>query len=268
MKGIIGERNGRLYVYVDVGKDSQGLRKRHWETLPTGASKRDAQRRLRQILTSIETGAYIKPARLTLGQWLEQWLAGYVATSCAPRTQASYAEIVRLHINPAIGGTLLNELEPRAVQELYSAKTSEGKVRTARYCHSILRQSLGHAVKQGLVGRNVVLMCDPPRLERKALTTLAADDIPKFLEAASATPFYPLFLTLFASGMRRGEALALKWKNVDLAGGYAFVVESGVKLNGIFTVKGPKTAAVAGVRLAAAQGQTNRDPPQTGRGGD
>jgi len=241
MKGHIRERGKNWVVVVDLGKDSTGKRRQHWETVK--GAKRDAQRRLREILTTVESGAYVKPSHLTLGEWLQEWLSGYVATNCAPRTQASYAELVRLHIAPALGQTPLPQLDPQQIQAFYAAKTGEGKVRTARYCHSLLRQALGHAMKQGIVGRNAALMCDPPRVERKTMTTLAAADIPQFLEAVSRTPHYALFVTLLASGMRRGEVLALKWKNLDLTKGYAFVVESGFKVNGQWSTKDPKTAS-------------------------
>jgi integrase len=242
MKGHIRERGKNWVVVVDLGKDpTTGKRRQHWETVK--GPKRDAQRRLREILTSVEGGAYVKPSRLNVGEWLQEWLKGYVATNCAPRTQASYAEVVRLHVAPALGQIPLTQLEPSQIQAFYAAKNGEGKVRTARYCHSLLRQALGHALKMGLVGRNAALACDPPRVERKTMTTLAAGDIPKFLEAVSSTPHYALFVTLLASGMRRGEVLALKWKNLDLNRGYAFVVESGYKLHGKYVTKQPKTAS-------------------------
>ncbi len=241
MRGHIRQRGDSWVIVVDLGKDPAGKRRQHWETVR--GAKREAQRRLREILTTVETGAYVKPSHLTLGQWLQDWLKGYVATNCAARTQASYAEIIKLHIAPALGQIPLAQVEPQQLQAFYAKKTAEGKVRTARYCHSLLRQALGHALKMGIVGRNVALACDPPRVERKAMTTLAAADIPRFLEAVACTPHYALFVTLLASGMRRGEVLALRWKNLDLARSYAFVVESGYKLHGEYVTKQPKTAS-------------------------
>lgn len=245
MKGHIRQRNKNLVVFVDIGKDpATGKRKRHWETMPAGSSKRDAQRRLREILTSVETGVYIKPSHLTLADWLQQWLNGHVATDCAPRTQAGYEEIIRLHIVPAIGQIPLAQLEPQQIETFCDAKAREGKIRTARHCYALLRTTLGHAVKMGAVARNAALACDPPRLERKTMTTLAASDFPRFFEAISESPYRMVFVTLLASGMRRGEVLALKWKNLDLSRpemGYARVVESGYKVHGHWETKEPKT---------------------------
>ena len=84
MKGHIRERGKNWVVVVDLGKDSTGKRRQHWETVK--GPKRDAQRRLREILASVETGAYVKPSHLTLGEWLQEWLSGYVATNCAPHS--------------------------------------------------------------------------------------------------------------------------------------------------------------------------------------
>ena len=79
------------------------------------------------------------------------------------------------------------------------------------------------------------------------MPTLAADDVPKFLEAAKGTPYYALFYLLLHTGLRRGEALALRWKNIDLGlaslgvSGYLSVVETVYKLDGNNVIKEPKT---------------------------
>ena len=79
------------------------------------------------------------------------------------------------------------------------------------------------------------------------MSTLALEDIPKFLEAVKGTPYYTLFYLLLHTGLRRGEALALRWKNVDLGLsslgvlGYLSVTETVYKLAGDYIVKEPKT---------------------------
>ena len=112
-----------------------------------------------------------------------------------------------------------------------------------RYCHSLLAEALGHAVKIGLLSRNVAQATEAPRLDRKVMPTLAPEGIPSFLQAAQETPDYTLFYLLLHTGLRRGEALALKWKNIDLGlaslgvSAYLSVVEAAYKLNGIYVIK-------------------------------
>jgi len=255
MKGHIRQRTkGSWSIVIDVGRDPEtGKRRQQWHTVK--GTKRDAERELREILHSLETGAYVKPSQITLGEWLEEWLNGYVEVNCSPRTKASYEMIIRRHIIPELGSITLSQLGARHLETFYSRQRTKGRVdgkgqlssRTVRYCHSLLAEGLGHAVKMGLIGRNVALATDAPRAEHKAMSTLAPQDISKFLEAATETPYYALFYTLLFTGMRRGEALALRWKNVNLGlpslslAASLSITETAYTLNGKYIIKEPKT---------------------------
>lgn len=255
MRGHIKQRSkGSWSIVIDVGRDPQtGKRRQQWQTVK--GTKRDAELALRETLHSLERGGYVKPSRVTVGEWLKEWLDGYVELNCSPRTKASYEMIIRRHIIPELGTIPLSQVEPRHLQAFYSRQRAKGRVqgkgqlssRTVRYCHSLLAEALGYAVKMGLIGRNVALAIDAPRVEHKAMSTLAPEDVPKFLEAAAETPYYAFFYTLLYTGMRRGEALALRWKNVDLGlpslsvTAFLSVVETAYKLNGSYVIKEPKT---------------------------
>lgn len=255
MRGSIRQRSkGSWSIVIDVGRDPQtGKRRQEWQTVK--GTKGEAQRALREMLNSVEGGGYVKPSRITVGEWLKEWLNGYVELNCSARTKASYEMIIRRHIIPELGMIPLSQVEPRHLQAFYSRQRLEGRVdgkgqlssRTVRYCHSLLVEALGYAIKMGLIGRNVALAIDAPRVEHKAMSTLAPEDVPKFLEAAAETPYYAFFYTLLYTGMRRGEALALRWKNVDLGlaslsvTAFLSVVETAYKLNGSYVIKEPKT---------------------------
>lgn len=110
------------------------------------------------------------------------------------------------------------------------------------YHHRILFEALSYSVKQGLLARNVAEAVDPPRPERKKMVILAAEDIPKFLEAARETPYYCFFFTLLYTGLRRGEALALRWRDVDLDMASLSVVQTLHRLSGSgYIIKEPKS---------------------------
>lgn len=255
MRGYIRQRSkGSWSIVIDVGRDPEtGKRRQEWQTVK--GTKGEAQRALREMLNSVERGGYVKPSRVTVGEWLKEWLNGYVELNCSPRTKASYEMIIRRHIIPELGMIPLSQVEPRHLQALYSRQRARGRVQgkgqlssqTVRYCHSLVAEALGYAVKMGLIGRNVALAIDAPRVEHKAMSTLAPEDVPKFLEAAAETPYYAFFYTLLYTGMRRGEALALRWKNVDLGlpslsvTASLSVVETAYKLNGSYVIKEPKT---------------------------
>jgi integrase len=256
MKGHIRQRSkGSWEIAIDIGKDpSTGKRIQHFETIR--GCKADAQRRVRELLLSVEQGNYVKPNRLTVAQFLEEWLQSYVVLNCSPRTKTSYEMIIRRHLIPELGSISLNQLGPRHLQAFYSRQKARGRVdgkgqlspRTVRYCHSLLVEALGHAVKLGLLSRNIARATEAPRLDHRVMPILAPEDIPRFLGTARGTSYYTLFYLLLHTGLRRGEALALKWKNIDLSlaslgvSAYLSVVETLYK-NGTYVIKEPKTSS-------------------------
>lgn len=224
MKGSIRQRSkGSWEITIDAGRDpATGKRQRHFESVK--GIKRDAQQRLHELLLSVEQGVYIKPTRISLGEWLGDWLNSYVATNCSLATARSYKSEVRCHLIPALGAIPLTHLQPQHLQSYYAHALSQGRVdgkgglsaRTVRYHDHILSNALNHAVKMGLLVRNVAEAVDPPRPEKRNMATLAPEDIPQFLETARGTPYYVLFYTALYTGMRLGELLGLRWLDVDL----------------------------------------------------
>ena len=238
MKGHIRQRSkGSWTIVIDVGRDPQtGKRCQKWHTVK--GTKRDADRTLREMLMALEKGMYVEPTRLTLGEWLRQWLDTYVAIHTTLRTQESHQSVVHRHLIPALGQKLLTQLTPQHLQAYYARALSDGRIdgegglsaRSVLYHHRILSEALTHAVKMGLVARNVAEVVDPPRPHYAKMATLSPNDIPRFLEAAQETRYYVFFSTLLYTGLRRGEALALRWGNVDLDMASLSVVETAYKL--------------------------------------
>jgi len=103
MKGSIRQRSkGSWEICIDVGRDpATGKRLRHFESVR--GNKKEAQKRLAELMVSIEKGSYTKPKGLTVGKWLEDWLNGYVTANCAPRTLDSYRSEIENHITRSLG---------------------------------------------------------------------------------------------------------------------------------------------------------------------
>ena len=250
MKGHIRQRSkGSWTIWVDLGRDPE-TGKRKQQTFTVHGAKRDAERELRDSLHSLEAGSYIKPSRITLGQWLEQWCQSYVAMHCSTRTAESYQSEVRRHIIPALGTIPLTRLQPQHLETYYARALSQGRIdgrgglspRTVQYHHRILSEALSHAVKMGLLGRNVAEVVDPPRVERTNWETLAPEDVPKFLEAAQEAPYYELFYMALYTGMRLGELLGLRWCDVDLDMASLSVVQALYKRSGVCKMVEPKSS--------------------------
>ncbi len=246
MKGNLRQRTkGSWEITVDTGTDPlTGKRSFHHETVH--GNKGTAQTRLSELLTEISKHRYVKtPRGLTIASYMESWLTDYVKVNCAPKTIESYCGLVRKHINPEIGKLHLEDLEPRHLQTLYGKKKQSGlSSRTVHYIYGILSEAFSHAVKTGLLYRNVATAMNPPRVDHKTIPTLAPEQLATFFGAAKTTNDYPLFYLLIHTGLRRGEALALKWKDIDLgATGYLSVTHSLNRMGGKTLIKEPKTAA-------------------------
>ena len=193
---------------------SLGKRRRQWVTVK--GTKRDAERRLAELLHQLDSGTFVKPSRVTLADYLRRWLADYAKPSVTPRTHERYVSIAERHLIPALGAIPLPQLRPEHLQRHYTAKLADGlSPRTVKYHHVVLNVALQTALKWGLVARNVADAVDPPRGGRTDMQTWNEYEMGTFLEAAKATPYYCLFYLSLYTGARRSELLALRWGDVD-----------------------------------------------------
>lgn len=215
MKGCIIERNGSLRLKVSLGKDPQtGKYESYYETFH--GNRTEAQKRLRQILTELDKGIFIKPIKVTVSEYLDQWLHYSAYPNLTPRTYEQYEYIVQKYIKPAIGEIPLCQLKPQQLQLLYASKQSEGRQRTAEYIHFTCRKAFANAVKQAILARNPADQVERPRVAHKEIQTMSESEMHIFLEYARTTSYYPIFYLALFTGMRRSELLALKWADVDL----------------------------------------------------
>ena len=224
MKGHIKQRSkGSWTIWVDLGRDPE-TGKRKQQTLTVRGSKKDAERELRAVLTRLETGAYVQPTKLTVGEFLTQWLKDYCWLTLSPVTAQTYEYMVRKYLIPALGQIPLTQLRPEHLQHLYSEKLSNGRhdgkgglsARTIRYMHVTLHKALQGAVKLGMIARNTADAVEAPKLKHHEMQTMNESDLHIFLEYAKDTPYYAPFYTALFTGMRRSELLALRWSDIDL----------------------------------------------------
>ncbi|HYN64057.1 MAG TPA: N-terminal phage integrase SAM-like domain-containing protein, partial [Candidatus Limnocylindrales bacterium] len=148
-------------------------------------TRREAQERLRTALRDADNGIRPVGQQVTVAAFLGEWLEHHVRPTKRPRTHESYAEIVRLYIEPAIGGIPLAKLQPEHVQAMLSRLRGTRRQRlsdtTNRYVYAILRIALGRALKMGKVTRNVCTLLDPPAKVRREPTPLNRTELATFL---------------------------------------------------------------------------------------
>jgi len=244
MRGHIVKRAQDSYtVVLNLGKDPVTRRyKQQWHTIK--GTKKDAEKRLAELLHQIDTGTLAKPGKTTLTEYLDRWLADYAKPNLSPRGFERYTGIIRQHLIPDMGGITLTQLKPEHLQKHYTAMLNNGlSAGTVRYHHAVIHKALQTALKWGLVARNVADGVDIPRTRRREMQTWDEGELSYFLEAAKKSQYYALFYTALYTGMRRSELLALRWQDIDFIYSQIYVSRSLHHLkDGSYVFTQPKSA--------------------------
>ena len=232
MKGHIRERSpGHWAIVIDVRDPTNGKRRRRWHSLR--GTKREAQVERARLIAELHGGAYIDPSKVSLSQYLEQWLA-HMRALVSPKTHERYAELARKSIIPLIGNATLSKLQPLEISAAYSKALAQGRrdgkgglsPRTVHHMHRVLRQSLQQAVRWHLIARNPTDAARPPKVERARMRTFDNDQTAMLLEALRSTRMFVPTLLAVSCGLRRGEIVALRWRALDLEARRLAVVAS------------------------------------------
>jgi integrase len=218
MRGHIIKRYKDSYTIVlNLGRDpSTGKRKQQW--LSVKGTKKEAERKLSDILHQLDTGTFMKPGKTTVADFLERWLKDY-QPNLSPRGFERYGSIIRGHLLPGLGSIPLTQLRPEHLQRYYTGKLDDGlSAGSVRYHHAVLHVALKTALKWGLLPRNPADAVTPGKVHTREMQTWDESDVPRFLElqAVRDTPYYELFYLALFTGMRRSELLALRWCDMDL----------------------------------------------------
>lgn len=251
MRGHIVKRGKDSYTIVlSLGYDPVTCKRlRQWVSVK--GNKKEAELKLSELLHQVDTGSFVKPGKVTVGEFLDRWIKDYAWPNLAPRTAEGYEHIIRRHIVPSLGSITLTQLKPEHMQRYYAEKLACGRcdgkgslsAKTVRHHHITLHDALECAVKWGLLSRNPLDATAPPRPQAHEMHTLDEEKLLAFLEAARPTPYYHIFHLALFTGMRRSEILALRWQDVDLLMGQVSVNRTLHHLRDGSTVfRPPKTA--------------------------
>jgi integrase len=234
----IRKRGDHYSVAVSAGTDPvTGKRRRIYRT---AATEKAAQRVERQLLGKIEAGGFVDAGRLTVAKYLSgHWLPHH-RTRVRSRTHQRYDELLRLHVTPAIGGVRLAKLEPQHVQAMLAGVNRSAQ--TVQHVHRCLSAALAQAVRWRMVPTNVATAAKAPRPPRPTLTIPTTDQMGRILRALDGDPFRIPVALAVGGGLRRGEALALRWADVNLDTGVIRVVRSLEASGGELRFTEPKTA--------------------------
>ena len=258
MRGHVRERGkGNWYAVLDVRDPATGKRRRKWHSL-LAKGKREAQIECAALISSLQGGTYLEPAKIAIGQFLDRWLEDVKARVTA-KTHERYSEIVRKNINPVLGAVALTKLRSVQISDAYAKALSAGRrdgrgglaPSTVRYMHVILKAAMQRAVRWQMLPHNPVDAVDPPKIERGAMHTYDLDQTADLIDATRGTRMTITVILAVLCGLRRGEIAALRWRNINLDAAQLAVTESAEQTGAGVRYKRPKSGKGRTVALSA-----------------
>lgn len=212
-EGSIYEIKTRGIWCAAISEQTALGRKRKWLY---GKTRREVQDKLTVALRTRQLGLPQSDDRRTVGAYLNEWLTTTEAT-IRPRTFVRYSEYVRIHAIPVVGHVVLSHLGPQHLQQLYANRLAAGlSTSSVAHLHSVIHTALRQAEAWGVVPRNVARLVKPPRVRRREMRTLSPEEARLLLQAASSDRYEALFAIALSTGMRLGELLGLRWRDVQL----------------------------------------------------
>jgi integrase len=235
-------RDGSSYelwrVCVSQGRRADGKR---LQVYAYARTKDEAIARLDQLRLEAASGTLGDGRRQTVKEFLTWWVE---QADVRATTRVLYEGVVRLHVVPRLGHLTMARVTPAHVRDLYATLERAGKSpRLRQLVHAVLHRALGQAHRLQIVPRNVTDAVDPPRVPKRQIKVLDATQVRVFLRAAAGHRLEALFVLAIATGMRRGELLALRWEDIDFDAGALSVRRTLLGIDGEKVVTGPPKSA-------------------------
>lgn len=190
---------------------------------------------------------------MTFGEWLDFWYRQYCKMTIRPTTQATYENRIYNHIIPEIGKITLSKLAQNDLQQFYARLKKSGRLqytdslgeglsdRMVRSCHGVCRTALDKAVQESLILENPAIGCKLPPKKSREMQVLSPEEMQRFLIQARYDGYFEILLLALATGMRRGEIMALQWDDLNLATGELNIRRQVYYVKGEMIISEPKT---------------------------
>ena len=249
MSGHIRRRGKRSWqIKFDLGRDDTGKRQTRYHNYV--GTRRGAEAELTRLTAEALRGSYVDATAETVSGFLKRWDRDWASTHVSPKTAERYRGLVDKQIDPHIGNRPIQKLRAVDLSELYAkllreprSKTNANGLapRTVGHVHRLLHRALGHAATWGVVVQNVASLVSPPRVPSTEIEIIREEEIKAVLQKLRGRSMYMIATLGLATGMRRGELLALRWQDVDLDGGKLRVERSIEQTKAGLRFKSPKT---------------------------
>lgn len=212
------------------------------------AKKGEARSHLNTVLADLQAGTHIEPTKVTLAQYLrDSWLP---TLDLRPSTVASYKHHVEAWIIPdPIGGMKLAAITPKAVSDFHGRlrgadrRDGRGKIgaRTTQYVATTLGKALRDAVALGMLPRSPAAGVKRPTAARAQMRFWTGEQARQFLASTATDTWHAAWVLALTTGLRRGELLGLRWRDIDLEAGRLAVTQTRIAVGYDAQSSAPKT---------------------------
>ena len=233
-----GSRSWQI-VIEDERDPVTGKRTRHYKTV--NGTKKQAEALKLKMMAEIDSGGIVTASAMKTGDWMREWLKLYLPNIEAT-TRDSYRDKIENYIEPILGNIPLKALKTSNVQswvnELAQRKLAPKTIRNA---YNNLNAAMKKAVLLQMIPHNPCNGAELPKMKRYQAQVYTSAELNALLTAAKDTDFHLAIAIMSATGIRRGELLALKWENVDIANRVIHIKENMVQAGTEILEKSPKS---------------------------
>lgn len=239
-RGYVRNEGGKWYIQIIEDNGKQSKRSVAKELGRKDVTEKDAQKLLWRRLAEADNDGIAYSAKITLDKYLHDWIQ-QKKPIIAQATYECYLEKIDKHIVPRIGDLRLDQLNKATMKRFLNSLILDGVgTRTIQLTmRQVLSQALTQACEDELLKKNPIQGIHTPTYERKEKIMWTDKELNAFLAVAKERPLYPVYMLAITTGMRRGEILALTWRDIDLATGEITIDK---QLTPDREIKTPKTA--------------------------
>jgi integrase len=226
MAGRRGNHEGSIYqrsadgLWCGVALLGYDIRGRMIRKTVTAKSRAEVTRKLAQLRRQVDAGKVSTVKTPTLSELMKRWFETVLSREVARSTYDNYHTVVKYHVLPVLGRRKVTDITVADVDRLLALKLGAGlSPSTVHRVRALISQCLDQGVRWGDVPTNVARLSRPPKMVRPEGRTLTREQAQQLLETLKTHRHESLYLLMLSTGMRRGEALGLKWEDLNLENG-------------------------------------------------
>ncbi len=210
-----------------------------------GKTKAEVQEKKAALLEKCKGLTYINADKITVGQWMKQWLDIFAKSSVRPNTLMGYRAMLDKHIVPQLGSIKLQKLRGIDIQNMVNKITEAGgSPRLAQFAFGVLRIALNKAFDDEIIDRLPFKTVSLPKQKKREFVPLEPEQWRSLFAAAKEQPdMYTALILDWATGISRSELLGLKWSDINFASGSITIQRADIVSDEGPTFGDPKAAS-------------------------